>query len=56
MEGMAKQLSILALLFILFTLGACARAEKFEYRSNRELKQGPGLLTGKEGAIVIYRK
>ena len=33
---------------------ACVSVEPFEYKSEREVKQGPGLLTGEEGAWIIY--
>ncbi len=32
----------------------CAGAEPYEYRSDTELKQGPGLFSGKNGAFQIY--
>lgn len=44
------------LLFILLAVVACAGAENFEYRSDRETPEGPGLLTGDTGYAEIYRK
>lgn len=43
------------LLFSLSGLG-CRHSEPFEYKSNREIKGGPGLFTGEEGAWIIYKK
>ena len=36
-------------------LGGCATPpEPFEYQSDNERKPGPGLITGEEGAFIIY--
>ena len=46
--------TFIAILFLM----ACACAtppEPFEYKTERELKPGPGLFSGEEGAFVIYR-
>lgn len=44
------------LTFVLLTAAftGCA-AERFEYHAGTETPEGPGMLTGKEGAIVLYR-
>ncbi len=47
---------MLAVVLTAWALTACGGVERFEYHSDREVKQGPGLFTGKAGAIVIYRK
>lgn len=41
------------LLFFLSGSG-CRYPEPFEYQSNREVKNGPGLFTGEEEAWIIY--
>jgi hypothetical protein len=39
----------------LWLLAGCATPpEPFEYRSENEIKSGPGLITGEEGAFIIY--
>ena len=41
----------------ILTASACASSpEPFDYQPDNELKQGPGLLSGEEGAFTIYRK
>ena len=36
-------------------LGACAAPpEPFEYRPSNDLKPGPGILSGEEGAFTVY--
>ena len=47
-----------AIVFIaLISLGGCSTSpEPFEYQSNRELKKGPGVVSGEDGVFTIYRK
>jgi hypothetical protein len=35
-------------------LGGCG-GEEFVYSDGRDMKQGPGLLSGKDGVFTIYR-
>ena len=44
---------VLGLLLIL-SISACASMEPFEYRSDNEVREGPGLFSGKKGGLVIY--
>ena len=37
----------------LAVLGACADAKPFEYREISEIQDGPGLLSGEDGAFVF---
>lgn len=37
-------------------LAACAGGESFDYVPSTEIKEGPGLFSGEDGVIVIYRK
>ena len=53
MKPLAKWISM-AILAVCLT--GCAGAEPFEYRSDTELKQGPGLFSGKDGAFEIYAR
>ncbi|MEE9256218.1 MAG: hypothetical protein V3V56_03530 [bacterium] len=52
----ARRICLPALLISGLALGACGRAERFDYRSDREVKPGPGLFSGKKGAFIIYEK
>ena len=52
----SKKRAMLAVVLTAWALTACAGVERFEYRSGREVKEGPGLFTGKAGAVVIYQK
>ena len=42
-------------LALLLALVACARGTPFQPAATDEIKSGPGLFTGKAGALVIYR-
>ena len=53
--GLRKRV-MLAVVLTAWALTACGGVERFEYHSDREVKQGPGLFTGKAGSVVIYRK
>ena len=52
----SKRTVILMIVLTAWALTACGRVERFEYRSDREVKQGPGLFTWKAGSVVIYRE
>ena len=54
--GCSKKRAMLAFVLTAWMLTACGGVERFEYRSGREVKEGPGLFTGKAGAIVINPK
>ena len=41
-------------MLLMIVVSACASMEPFEYRSDNEVKEGPGLFTGKKGALVIF--
>lgn len=47
----------LALISVLL-LGGCGSMQpaSYTYEDSREISSGPGLLTGKTGAFVLYRK
>jgi hypothetical protein len=47
----------IGLVAVILTVSACATSpEPFDYQPDNELKPGPGLLSGEEGAFTIYRK
>ncbi len=56
LRSAAKRALTAALLLAALALWSCAGVEPFDYRSDRELKPGPGLFTGEAGAAVLYRK
>jgi hypothetical protein len=42
---------------LLASIGGCSTAPKpFDYQPDNELKKGPGLFSGEDGAFTIYRK
>jgi|GEM_PF-1137427 len=42
-------------LVLVLLIGGCATStEPFDYQSDNEIKPGPGLITGEQGAFVIY--
>jgi hypothetical protein len=45
----ALLVTVLATLLI-----GCAQAKPFEYRSDTEIKEGPGLFSGEKGAFTVY--
>jgi hypothetical protein len=56
MKLLCKVLALL-LVGLLVGLTACSTSTKpFEYETNRELKPGPGLLSGEDGYFTIYQK
>ncbi|HKX38203.1 MAG TPA: hypothetical protein VJN20_06095 [Burkholderiales bacterium] len=42
-----------ATFLLVLALGGCAGAAPFEYRAADEIPEGPGLLTGKDGAFTL---
>jgi hypothetical protein len=46
--------SALPCVLLTVVLAGCA-AERFEYHPATEIPEGPGMFTGKEGAVVLYR-
>ena len=51
-----KLLGIIVVIMMV-ALSACATPPKpYEYRSDRQLKPGPGLFSGEDGVFTIYRK
>ncbi|MFZ5569014.1 MAG: hypothetical protein ACOZF0_01325 [Thermodesulfobacteriota bacterium] len=53
---MAIHCSFLVLLAAIPVFMACGAPPKpFFYESDRELKKGPGLFSGQDGAIELYR-
>jgi len=50
-------LCALLVIILALSIGGCATApEPFDYPPDHELKKGPGLFSGEEGAFTIYRK
>jgi len=44
------------LVILVTTIFACAGAERYEYRSNREEATGSGIFSGDDGYFEIYKK
>ena len=44
------------LVCLVMTLMACAGAEDYAYRSDREAADGPGLLSGDKGYFEVYQR
>ena len=44
------------LIIVATTIFACAGAERYEYRSNREEAVGSGIFSGEDGYFEIYKK
>lgn len=54
MKAISSKRRLTALLGAVALLAACSTApEPFEYRSNREMKPGPGLFSGEDGVFQI---
>ena len=51
-----KYLMWIGLIVSMLVLGACAHYEPFEPAPIADIPDGPGLLTGKDGEWVLYRK
>ncbi len=43
-----------ALAAVILLATACAQIEPMEYTEIHEIQPGPGLLSGKDGAFVLY--
>lgn len=54
MNTMMRSITIAGLVIAMVFGGCATPPEPFEYQSENELKPGPGLLTGEEGAFTIY--
>lgn len=50
------RLATLPALTLLLLLGACAGGRDFTYTPPDEIKSGPGILSGKDGEFVLYRR
>lgn len=46
--------SLVVMVFVTFSLGACVTARPFDYKDPMETPQ-PGFLTGKSGEMTIYK-
>ncbi len=44
------------LIIVVTTIFACAGAERYEYRSNRDEATGSGIFSGDDGYFEIYKK
>ncbi len=54
MKALKNVMAAAGLMFCLL-IGACATSpEPFDYQSDNEIKPGSGLITGEQGAFVIY--
>jgi hypothetical protein len=49
-----KRMMVLAGVGLWLLVGCATPPEPFHYQPDNELKPGPGLFTGKEGAYTIY--
>ena len=56
METIRKGLTVLVAVLLLGLNGCSTSQKPFEYETNRELKPGPGLLSGEDGYFTIYQK
>lgn len=50
------RIRIIRLLVISMLLSACANQKPFEYHSSSEIPQGAGMVSGEDGAFVLYSK
>ena len=50
---MKRSIIILVLLMAFFVISGCGKMEPAAYHPVDEVPQGPGLFTGKKGAVVI---
>jgi hypothetical protein len=52
-----KSMMLTAAIVAAIALGGCTtHPEPFDYEPDNELKKGPGLFSGEDGAFTIYRK
>lgn len=49
-------LATFLLLFSVLLLGACKNADWADMSESEDIPDGPGIFTGEEGEVVIYRK
>lgn len=56
MNRIMALLLIIMLAAVLAVNGCAVTPEPFDYHQDNELKQGPGLFSGEDGAFTIYRK
>lgn len=54
MNTIVRSMVIAGLAYILVMGGCATPPEPFDYQSDNEIKPGPGLITGEQGAFVIY--
>lgn len=51
-----KRVIWIAILVMFVAINACATSpEPFTYHPDNELQKGPGLLSGEDGAFMLYR-
>ena len=56
MQRFLPDLSKLLAAASIVVLAACGGGESFDYVPSTEIKEGPGLFSGEDGVVVIYRK
>jgi hypothetical protein len=54
MNTLKRLIVLVAVVLGLLVAGCATPPEPFEYQSENELKPGPGIFTGEEGAYTIY--
>ncbi|MCE2510265.1 MAG: hypothetical protein J4G10_04740 [Alphaproteobacteria bacterium] len=53
---MKPSVAIVFSLFFALALAACQNADWADMRESEDIPDGPGLLTGDDGEVVIYRQ
>ena len=56
MKTFRKGITVLLVGLLIGLVGCSTSTKPFEYETNRELKPGPGLLSGEDGYFTIYQK
>ncbi|MFC1816430.1 hypothetical protein ACFL0M_10945 [Thermodesulfobacteriota bacterium] len=56
MDKFTKRLGIVLLFGMIVSSGCSTAPKPFEYRSDNELKQGPGLISGEEEKFIMYHR
>ena len=56
MKKLWKGLIILAAVLLVGLNGCSTSPKPFEYETQRELKPGPGLISGEDGFFTIYQQ